>query len=73
MTEAVMDFPTAWEFVRETDPADHHEQCSWRTQNGALLCDCRILWDEYDRRKRPWTRRRTVEFIQRIAHRDFSS
>ena len=51
MSEAIMDYPTAWAFVRETDPADHHERCSWRTERGALLCDCDILWNEYDRRK----------------------
>jgi len=28
----VMDYPTAWAFVRTTDPADHHEKCSWRFQ-----------------------------------------
>ena len=47
----VMDYPTAWNFVRATDPKDHDERCSWRTENGAFLCDCRILWDEYARRK----------------------
>jgi hypothetical protein len=46
----VMDYPQAWAFVRDTNPEDHHERCSWRTQNGALLCDCHILNDEYDRR-----------------------
>lgn len=46
----VMDYPAAWEFVRATDPADHHEKCSWRQTNGALLCDCDVLWDEYERR-----------------------
>ncbi len=50
MIVTVMDYPTAWEFVRGTDPADHNERCSWRTQNGALLCDCDVLWDEYVRR-----------------------
>ena len=45
-----MDFPTAWAFVRETKPEDHDERCSWRTTNGALLCDCDVLWDEYVRR-----------------------
>ncbi len=47
----IMDFPTAWEFVRATKADDHHEKCSWRVTNGALLCDCRVLWDEYERRK----------------------
>lgn len=48
---AIMDFPTAWEFVRNTKPEDHHEKCSWRTAKGAFLCDCHILWDEYERQK----------------------
>lgn len=43
----VMDYPAAWAFVRATDPAIHHDHCSWRTTNGALLCDCDVLWDEY--------------------------
>lgn len=47
---AVMDWPTAWAFIRTTRPEDHHERCSWRTENGALLCDCDVLWDEYVRR-----------------------
>ena len=49
-SEPVMDFPAAWAFVKATDPADHDPRCSWRTQNGALLCDCDVLWDEYVRR-----------------------
>lgn len=51
---AIMDFPTAWEFVRATEPLDHHWNCSWRTENGALLCDCHVLNHEYERRK--WAR-----------------
>jgi hypothetical protein len=51
MSKVIMDYPTAWEFVRATCPLDHDERCSWRTQSGALLCDCYILWNEYDRRK----------------------
>src|SRR5215469_13632464 len=45
-----MDFPTAWAYVRLTEPVDHHERCSWRTTNGALLCDCDVLDGEYARR-----------------------
>ena len=45
-----MDYPQAWEFVRATKPEEHHERCSWRTENGAFLCDCDVLWDEYVRR-----------------------
>ena len=48
----VMDFPESWAFVRTTDPKDHHEKCSWRVTNGALLCDCQVLYDEYDRWKK---------------------
>lgn len=47
----IMDFPTAWAFVKDTLFKDHHKDCSWRTTFGALLCDCNILWDEYERRK----------------------
>lgn len=48
---AIMDYPTAWAFVKTTKPVDHHSKCSWRTQNGALLCDCDVLDAEYMRRK----------------------
>lgn len=47
---AVMDYPTAWAFVKATNPGDHDVKCSWRTTNGALLCDCDVIWDEYVRR-----------------------
>ncbi len=47
----IMDYPTAWAFVKATKPEHHHLQCSWRTQNGALLCDCDVLDAEYMRRK----------------------
>ena len=49
----VMDYPQAWAFIREQhpDPAEHDPRCSWVQTNRALLCDCRVLWDEYDRRK----------------------
>jgi hypothetical protein len=48
---AIMDFPEAWAFVKETRPEDHHERCSWRTERGAFLCDCHVLNDEYARRE----------------------
>lgn len=48
-----MDYPTAWEFVRETKPEQHHAECSWRVCGGALLCDCHVLMDEYKRRSSP--------------------
>lgn len=51
MSRPVMDFPAAWEYVRTTDPTDHHDQCSWRSTGGALLCDCTVLNDEYKRRE----------------------
>ena len=50
----IMDFPQAWAYVREravkhgTD--EHDPRCSFVTQNGALLCDCDVLWNEYERR-----------------------
>lgn len=50
-TGAIMDFPTSWAFVRISKLEDHHENCSWRTQAGALLCDCDVLNKEYERRK----------------------
>lgn len=50
-TTPIMDFPTAWAFVRTTEPAQHHLDCSWRRQNGAFLCDCDVLNAEYMRRK----------------------
>jgi len=48
----VMDFPTAWKFVKGTKLEDHHEKCSYRTTDRCLLCDCNILWDEYEKRKK---------------------
>ena len=47
----VMDIPAAWAFVETTRPEQHHERCSWRATEGALLCDCPLLWDEYERRR----------------------
>lgn len=48
----VLDFPQAWAFIRDTRPEDHDPKCSWRQMDGALLCDCSVLRDEYDRRAR---------------------
>ena len=45
------DFPAMWEFVRGTKLEDHHYRCSWRTEAGALLCDCAVIWREYGRRE----------------------
>lgn len=47
--KCVMDFPTAWEFTRTSRIEDHDIQCSWYTHN--MLCDCRVLSDEYERRQ----------------------
>ena len=49
----VMDFPTAWAFVREQhpDPKEHDPRCSWVQASGGILCDCHVLNDEYARRK----------------------
>lgn len=51
MAEYIMDFPTAWAFVRETEMDSHDPRCSYRVANGGLLCDCFILNDEYERRR----------------------
>lgn len=50
----VMDFPTAWAFIREQhpDPTEHDPRCSWVQAKGGVLCDCHVLMDEYNRRKR---------------------
>ena len=47
-----MDWPEAWRFIREehADHGEHHPSCSWVQTNGALLCDCDVLWNEYVRR-----------------------
>lgn len=48
----IMDWPTAWAFIRDEHPDhdEHHPRCSWVQTNGALLCDCHVLNDEYERR-----------------------
>lgn len=48
----VMDYPAAWAYVREQhpDPSEHDPRCSWVIANRAVLCDCHVLWDEYERR-----------------------
>jgi hypothetical protein len=43
---AVMDYPTAWKFVKTTKMGDHHPKCSYRQMDGGLLCDCDIIKDE---------------------------
>ena len=50
MNECIMDYPEAWSWTRSSNMEDHEEHCSWKTHK--MLCDCRVLWDEYERRKR---------------------
>ena len=38
-----MDFPRAWEIVKETPVEQHNPECSYAQTNGALLCDCEVL------------------------------
>ena len=38
-----IDYPRAWQIVMETNPEDHHPDCSFRVTDGAILCDCDIL------------------------------
>lgn len=49
----IMDYPTAWAFIREQhpDPSEHHPRCSWVQSSGGVLCDCDVLNKEYARRK----------------------
>ena len=51
MSRTIMDFPTAWAYVRETELDSHDPKCSYRVAQGGFLCDCFILMDEYERRK----------------------
>jgi hypothetical protein len=39
----MIDYPTAWRLVKQTAFEEHHIKCSYRTESGALLCDCEIL------------------------------
>ncbi|ANA85454.1 hypothetical protein BOWSER_59 [Gordonia phage Bowser] len=45
----MMDFPTAWAFVKTTHCIDHDPRCSFRQTCGAVLCDCHVLNDEVAR------------------------
>ena len=38
-----MDFPRGWEIARAVPFDQHDAQCSYRTEWGALLCDCPVL------------------------------
>jgi len=50
--KCVMDYPTAWAFIREKhpDPKEHDPRCSWVQASGGILCDCHVINDEYERR-----------------------
>jgi len=39
----LLDFPTAWAILRTTVLDHHHEDCSYRTTGGALMCDCAAM------------------------------
>lgn len=39
-----VDFPRAWEISRAVAPEGHDPECSCAQTNGALLCDCQILF-----------------------------
>lgn len=40
-----VDFPRAWEIARSVPPAKHpNPKCSFRQTDGALLCDCSVLF-----------------------------
>lgn len=64
----VMDYPTAWAFVRGTRAEDHHEKCSWPNTNGAVLCDCAVFWDEYERRKVALNREAGVDLARALGY-----
>lgn len=53
MGRVVMDYPTAWAYVRgvHPEPEKHDPACSWVVSGGGILCDCHVLNDEYARRK----------------------
>lgn len=38
-----MDFPRAWAIARAVPYEEHEEKCSYRTETGAFLCDCKVL------------------------------
>jgi len=47
--KCIMDFPTAWAFTEASKDRDHDPRCSWI--QARMLCDCRVIWDEYERRR----------------------
>ena len=57
----IMDFRSAWEFVRATKMKDHDPLCSYVRCHGSLLCDCHIIWDEYKKRSEALPTRKSGE------------
>jgi hypothetical protein len=43
MNKVIPDFPKAWAVLNKTKLDEHHEKCSYRTTNRAILCDCAAL------------------------------
>lgn len=41
-----MDYPTAWEIARSVPIKKHHPNCSFRQTDGALLCDCQVVYGD---------------------------
>jgi hypothetical protein len=40
-----VDFPRAWQISQSVPMKKHHEKCSYRQTDGALLCDCDVLYE----------------------------
>lgn len=38
-----LDYPRSWELARAKPLHKHNPLCSYRTTNGAILCDCEVL------------------------------
>jgi hypothetical protein len=43
VSSIIFDFPTGWASLAASNPEQHHERCSYRTENRALLCDCAAI------------------------------
>lgn len=43
-----VDFPRAWEIARDVPMEMHINNCSFRMTNGALLCDCYVLYNHLE-------------------------
>jgi hypothetical protein len=39
-----VDFPRAWQISQSASMKKHHPKCSYRQTDGALLCDCDVLY-----------------------------